>query len=295
MIMAKPSDAMTLGYSPVARIQLVLVDVADSVRTLAQNHLSGPTAGLVLAESLAGVALLGADLTRPDETVTLRMRVSGPVEGVLVEVSQNGGLRGYTNVKVMNDLDEREELDTDEALGDRAEVQIIRSVPGRVLAHACLETQPASLRTAVEQFYAHSLQRRVAVQVTAVAYGSTLDVARGLMALALPDAEGAVFDRVAALFDDDTMAEELESCDTLADLGAVLGLDDLQFEAPRPLRFACRCSQERVTGMLAALSGSELAELVRAGKPSTTYCHMCGKNYEVSVAELKRLLEEHKS
>ena len=98
MIMAKPSDAMSIGYSPGTRIQLVLVDVAEAARALEQCHLNGPTASLVLAEALAGVALLGADLTRPEETVTLRMRVSGPVQGVLVEAAQDGGLRGYTNV-----------------------------------------------------------------------------------------------------------------------------------------------------------------------------------------------------
>ena len=195
----------------------------------------------------------------------------------------------------MNDLDVREELDTSEALGDRADVQIIRSLPGRVLAHASLETQPASLRAAVEQFYAHSLQRRVVAQLAAVAYGGALDLARGLMAVTLPDTDTAAFERVAGLFDDDTVGEELESCDTLADLGALLGLDDLQFEAPRPLRFACRCSATRVTGMLEALSVSELAEMVRAGKPTSVDCHMCGKNYEVGVDELKRILEARRS
>ena len=54
MIMAKPSDLMTLAYSPRARIQFVQVDVADAARGLEQSHLCGPTACLALAETLAG-------------------------------------------------------------------------------------------------------------------------------------------------------------------------------------------------------------------------------------------------
>ena len=294
MIMAKPSDLMTLAYSPRARIQFVQVDVTDAARGLEQSHLCGPTASLVLAEALTGVALLGADLTRPQEAVTLRMRVSGPVQGVLVEMAQDGSLRGYTNQKVMNDLDDREEMDSSEAFGDHAEVQIIRSVPGHILAHARLETQPASVRSAIEQYYKQSLQRSVAAQIVAIAYGGALDMARGLLALGLPDADRAEFERLSALFDDDTVSQELESCGSLAELGETLGFSDLQFEPSRPLRFACRCSRERVLGMIGALSDAELSEMAQQAKPASIYCHMCGKGYDVTTEELKKLLEERK-
>jgi molecular chaperone Hsp33 len=294
MIMAKPSDLMTLAYSPRARIQFVQVDVADAARGLEQSHLCGPTASLALAEALVGVALLGADLTRPQESVTLRMRVSGPVQGVLVEMAQDGSLRGYTNQKVMNDLDDREEMDSSEAFGEHAEVQIIRSVPGHILAHASLETRPASVRSALEQYYEQSLQRSVAAQIVAIAYGGALDMARGLLALGLPDVDRGEFDRLSALFDDDTVSQELESCGSLAELGETLGFSDLQFEPSRPLRFACRCSRDRVLEMIGALSVAELAEMAKQPKPAAIYCHMCGRGYELAGEELKMLLEKRK-
>ncbi|MFZ4397568.1 MAG: Hsp33 family molecular chaperone HslO [Kiritimatiellia bacterium] len=294
MIMAKPSDVMTLAYSPRARIQFVLADVADAARTLEQSHLCGPTAGLVLAEALTGVALLGADLTRPQETVTLRMRVSGPAQGVLVEMAQDGSLRGYPSRKVINELDDREEMDSSDAFGDHAEVQIIRSVPGHILAHASLETRPASVRHAVEKYFEQSLQRAVAAQIVAVAYGGRLEMARGLLALGLPDADRAGFERLAVLFEDDTVAQELESCGALGELGETLGFSDLQFEASRPLRFACRCSRDRVLDMLVALSIPELADMAKQDKPTSIYCHMCGKGYDVPVEDLVTMLAKRK-
>lgn len=294
MIMAKPSDRMTLAYSPRARIQFVHVEVADAARALELSHLCGPTASLVLAETLAGVALLGFDLTRPQETITLRMRVSGPVQGVLVEVTQDGSLRGYTNQKVMNELDDRPEMDSSEAFGEQAEVQIIRSVPGHILAHATLETHPASVCSALEQYFEQSLQRSVAAQIVAVAYGGTLDQARGLLALGLPDVDQAEFERLKTLFDDDTVTQELESCSSLAELGETLGFTDLQMEPVRPLRFACRCSHDRVLDMLGALSVTELADMAKQPKPTSIYCHMCGKGYDVSIAELQQLVEKRK-
>jgi molecular chaperone Hsp33 len=294
MIMAKPSDLMTLAYSPRARIQFVQVDVADAARGLEQSHLCGPTASLVLAEALSGVALLGADLTRPLETITLRMRVSGPVQGVLVEMAQDGSLRGYTSQKVIAALDDREEMDSAEAFGDHAEVQIIRSVPGHILAHASLETRPASVRSALEQYFEQSLQRAVVAQIVAIAYGGSLDLARGLLALGLPDVDRNEFDRLAALFNDDTVAQELESCGSLAELGETLGFSDLQFETSRPLRFACRCSRERVLDMIGGLSVAELSGMARQPRPASIYCHMCGRGYEVAAEELQKLMQKRK-
>ena len=294
MIMARPSDLLTRAVAAKARIQLAHVEVTDAAHALERSHLSGPTASLALAEALAGVALLGAELTRPQETITLRLRVTGPVEGLLVEAAENGGLRGYTNVKVMNDLDVREELDTSEAFGDRAEVQILRSVPGRILGHASFETRPASVRSAVERYYAQSLQRRAAAQLTAVAYGGTLDQARGVLALAMPDTPEGEFERLAALFEDQTAAEELEACESLEELAGVLGLGDLAFEAPRPLRFACRCSPARVAEMLDALEEKDLAAMAAANRPTTITCHMCGRGYAVEAADLAQRLAKRK-
>jgi molecular chaperone Hsp33 len=292
MIMAKSSDMLTRAYSPRARIQFVHVEVVDAARALEQSHLCGPTASLALAEALVGVALLGAELSQPEETVTLRMRVSGPVQGVLVEMSRDGALRGYPNIKVMNDLDAREELESSEAFGDRAEAQIIRSLPGQILAHAALEMQPASVRHAVERYYEQSLQRGASAQIAAVAYGGTLELARGLLALALPDVDRAEFERLAGLFDEETVMQELEACGSLAEIAETLGVTDLQFEPSQRLRFACRCSRERVLGMLDGLPAPELAGLAQQAKPASVYCHMCGKGYEVDTAEVKRLLEK---
>ena len=126
MIVPKSSDLLTTGVCPQTRLRFAFAEVTDSARALEQNHLCGPTAGLALAEALAGAALLGADLHAPDETVLMRLQVPGPIRGFLAEAAGDGGLRGYTQVKVMNALDDRDEIDLDEAFGDRGDVQILQ-------------------------------------------------------------------------------------------------------------------------------------------------------------------------
>ncbi|HNX33522.1 MAG TPA: Hsp33 family molecular chaperone HslO [Kiritimatiellia bacterium] len=290
MIMSKVSDSLASAFSPSAKCNLIFVEVTDSARELERSHLCGPTAGLIQAEALAGVALLGAELTRPDESVTLQLRVSGPVGGVLVEARANGCLRGYTQVKVMNELDACEELDVSSALGDNAEVQIIRSVTGKILSSATTEVRPASIIKGLEQYYRHSLQRQVLVQISALAYGGFIDGARGLLVECLPDGDRDALARMSRLFEDGTVLECLEASASFQTICETLGLADGTFSPPKSLRFGCCCSQERVEGMLAGMPNADLEALIVEDRPAQIFCHMCGKGYQVPAERLQEIL-----
>jgi molecular chaperone Hsp33 len=291
MIMSKTSDGRRCAFSPSQKLRVIQVEVTDSARELERSHLCGPTAGLIQAEALAGVALLGTDLTEPDETVTLGMRVTGPLVGLLVETCTEGGLRGYTQVKVMNDLDAAEELDTSAAMGDQAEVQVIRSTPGKILASASLDVTPASVSRSVEAYYKQSLQRQVLVQTSALAYGAFIDSARGLLVECMPDGDLATFRRIEELFTDGTILECLDAAASLETICSTLGLDDCTIEEVVPLRFACRCSVDRVQGMLSGLPTEDLQAVLEKAEPVQIFCHMCGKGFRVEPDFVRQVLE----
>lgn len=286
MIMPKSSDLLTIGFCPRTRLRVVHVEVTDSARALEQGHLCGPTAGLTLAEALTGIALLGAELTETDETVTLRMQVSGPVRGLLVEANHDGALRGYTHVKIIADLDSREDLECNEALGEQAEAQIIRSVPGRLIGQASFDVRPATVCGALECYFSQSLQRHVALELGALAYGGFVDLARGFSVECLPDGDHAEYERISALIEDGTVLESLESCGSLTSVCQTLGLAHIIAETPRPLRFACRCSLARVESLLEALTVQDLEAMISDGKPANVQCHMCGIGYEIPTERL---------
>ena len=291
MIMSKTSDGRRCAFSPSQKLRVIQVEVTDSARELERSHLCGPTAGLIQAEALAGVALLGTDLTEPDETVTLGMRVTGPLVGLLVETCTEGGLRGYTQVKVMNDLDAAEELDTSAAMGDQAEVQVIRSTPGKILASASMDVTPASVSRSVEAYYKQSLQRQVLVQTSALAYGAFIDSARGLLVECLPDGDLATFRRIEELFTDGTILECLDAAASLETICSTLGLEDCTIEEVVPLRFACRCSVDRVQGMLSGLPTEDLQAVLEKAEPVQIFCHMCGKGFRVEPDFVRQVLE----
>ncbi len=279
MIMPKSSDLLQAGYSPRYRIRWRHADVTDSARALAQAHLCGPSAALVLAEALGGVALLAGELTQRGETVALRMRVDGPVQGVLVEADREGALRGYPQIKILNDFDGGETIQSEPVLGGEGQVGIIRSLPGTIISQAAFACSPPSVRQALDRYYAVSLQRMAFCLIQAFAYEGGVDLARGFLVDCLPDGDPAEFQRLRAAAADGLLAEALEHADGARGVGEELGLTDAVWEPPRPLRFACRCSRERAWSVLAALSPAERREMAAAGTPADINCHMCGRHY----------------
>lgn len=292
MILPKSSDLLHTGFCPQTKLRVVFVEVSDSARALEQNHLCGPAAGLALAEALAGVALLSADLHAPDETVLLRFQVPGPIQGFLAEAAGDGGLRGYTQVKVMNALDGCAEIDLDEAFGDRGEVQVMHSAPGRLISRAAFSVSPVSAHAAVEEYYVRSLQRPAAAQIAVLTYGGYIDLARGVLVECMPDGDRAAFEQVVHLVADGTALEALETSVSVQEWCETLGLGEVHMEPPRPLAFRCRCTRERVEAVIGALTVPELQELLQQERAAQVHCHMCGKGYDVSLERLAALIAE---
>lgn len=293
MIMPKSSDLLQFGGSVRQGILWRHADVTDSARALAQAHLCGPTAALVLGEALAGVALLSHELTQPEEAIALHLRVKGPIRGVTVEATRDGALRGYPRIKILNDLDGNEEILSAPALGQSGEAQILRSVPGRLISRAGVDAAPPAIEKIVNRYLNHSLQRTAFAVILAIPYVDGVDLARAVLVECPPGGDQHTFARLYARVGDGSFAEALEMADGAHGFCEEIGLPAGEAEPPRPLRFACRCSEERAMATLATLQPEELRDMAAAGKPADIYCHMCGRQYSFDTGTLLRLADEH--
>jgi len=60
--------------------------------------------------------------------------------------------------------------------------------------------------------------------------------------------------------------------------------------AELPLRFTCRCSRERVLGVLVALGRAEVEDLLVTEGQVTVTCEFCGERYTIVRAECETLI-----
>ena len=271
------------------KISVVLCDCTAAARDLARAHLSGPTASHYLAQALAGVSLLGAETSQDEETVTFRLDCPGPLGGFLVEATAVGTLRGYTKLKILNDFDGLGAPKDAKVLGETGTFEIIRSVPGEILASGAVAvaTGEAAVRghmvaQGLDAFFAQSLQRRVRTAVAAAAGDDGVPVyARGALVECPPDGDAAAFEKVAEMFASGAVQKALAlSAVSARMLLKKIGLPHAEVRRTDPLSFACRCSAERAEAMLAAIPEAERAAL--PPRIDVT-CHMCGRTWTVAT------------
>jgi molecular chaperone Hsp33 len=283
---------MYKGITRDSRLTFCYVDVLEAARALEERHLAGPHAALVLGQALAGVALASGDLTLEQERISFRMMSEGPIGGFLVEASVTGNLRGYTQVKVLNALDGQQPVVAEKALGEKGEVFIIRSLPGKVVSQAHLHVRPASVEQAMKQYFNHSLQVQTLLAVSAGVDEQGLNHARAVAVQCMPDSDLEVFKSMREFFAIGDARRRLVDLKQPQDCAAWPGLETLEINEERPLQFGCPCSLERVEQSLAALDQAELRKMLEDDKPQQVYCHMCGQAYTITREAVMLLLGE---
>ncbi len=291
--MPEPSDLLVIGAARDAGLRFLYADVSDSARALARSHLAGPAAATALSECLAAVALLGADLELPEETVSLYLQTDGPIESALVEAAFDGALRGFTAKKILDAFDGEEDPDMDAVFGTRGEVRVMRSSPGQVIAQSgfFIDKSPRP-GLILSRFYNEALQRRAAAFVTALPGEDGPDVVRAFLVECMPDGDEELFRSAAAQMEGEGFHESLEATLGPVPLLGELGVSgEIATDEPRPLRFGCRCSRERARETLQTLSAQELRDMAKSGRSTDIYCHMCGKCYSFKPEELRKLSE----
>ncbi len=264
-------DSREEWYDADKKVAVTIVDVTSATQALARGHLAGPTSAHYLAEALAAAALLGAETSEKDETLTLQMKCTGPLGGFNVECTAAGTLRGYTEKKILDAFDGLGTPNAKLVLGDK-QIQVTRSVPGRILSQG--------ISNSLDGYLAGSLQRKARVFVEA-AVNDEVEIleARGVLVEALPDSAWSVFEGTASWDGKDGMKKGTLGVSS-RNLLNQLGLSRAELKKTTPLSFACRCSPDRAIAMLDALSEEERAAL----PPSLDItCHMCGRIFTIKT------------
>ncbi len=257
-------DCRNEWYDAEKKVAVTVVDVTGAAQDLARAHLCGPTAAHYLAKGLAAAALLGAETSEPDETVVVQLKCTGPLGGLNVECTHEGTLRGYTEKKVLDDFDGLGKPKDKAVLGD-CQIQVTRSVPGRILSQG--------ISNSLDGYLAGSLQRKATIQLEAsVSDDVEILEARGVLVEELPD--GANTGVLGVRFKSLAVAER--------NLLKQLGLERAELKKSMPLVFKCRCSPERAAATLAALGDAERKTLPPV---IDITCHMCGKTYSIRTKE----------
>lgn len=240
--------------------------------------------GRLLGESLAASALFAGAL-KFEGSLSIHLRQAGSLRLLFAECTHEGHLRGVARV------DEAADAAGINLLDSRAQLAItIENSKTDTRYQGLVPVEAPSLSGAFEGYFERSEQLRTRIMLAATGArcaGIMVQHLPGEGGLAAaPDPDG--WNRVGHLLGTLSERELLDlPIETL--LLRLFHEEGVVLQPPRKLSFRCRCSPEKVAGMLQSLGPDEArAAIAESGELRIT-CEFCNREYrldEVDVAAL---------
>lgn len=243
----------------------------------------------LLGEAVAATLLLAGTI-KFDGVLSLQLQGAGPMHLLLAQCTSGLGVRGLARYS-----------------GDPGPGGIADLVgPGNLAVtlesedksqryEGVVPIDGARLADSLQHYFENSEQLPTRLWLHADADGAS-----GMLLQQLPAGAGAAVDAEAAadawrrvqLIGDTLTTEELR---TLADtelLRRLFNEDDLRVFDPAPVYFRCRCSRERVAGMLAGLGEAETRSVLAEHGSVEVRCDFCNRAYVFDAVDVAGLFQD---
>ena len=267
--------------------------LAEEARNI---HDTYPVVTAALGRMLTANAMMGITLKGEKETLSLQIKGSGPVGGIVTVSDSQANVRGYVeNPKVDIPLKYAGKLNVGAAVG-KGYLTVVKDLGMKEPYIGRVELQTGEIAEDIAYYFAASEQ-----VPSIVALGVLVDkdwsvkASGGYMIQLMPGANEDVISRleqnvaelppVSALIQNGLSPEEL--------LEKVL--NGFQFskaeEAIYP-RYQCNCSRERIEKALISIGKKDLRQIMEEDGKAELGCHFCGKKYLFSREDLSELISK---
>lgn len=270
------------------RGQLVHVDSAWRALTERREY---PEAIRDLLGEAVAAALLLAGTIKFDGVLSLQLQGAGPVHLLLAQCTSELGIRGLARYH-----ESAETGDVADLVGPGNLTVTLESEDQSRRYQGVVPLAGQRLAESLQQYFENSEQLPTRLWLHADADGAS-----GMLLQRLPSDGGALGEdpgtvedawRRVQLIGETLTHPELRTLADTAILHRLFHEDDLRLFEPAPVYFRCRCSRERVAGMLQGLGEEETRAVLAERGAVEVRCDFCNKAYEfdaVDVAQLFRV------
>jgi molecular chaperone Hsp33 len=243
-----------------------------------------------LGEAVAASLLLAATI-KFEGVLSLQLQGDGPVHLLLAQCTGGLGVRGLArfreegfearSVAGIADLTGAGNLTVTLESDDRAQrYQGIVPIVGERLAES------------LQVYFENSEQLPTRVWLQANERGTSGMLLQRLPGAAASDAEAAAIEdawRRVQLMGATLTGEELSSLADAEIVHRLFNEDDVRLYEPSPVYFRCRCSRERVSGMLQGLGEGETRSVLAERGEVEVRCDFCNRAYVFDAVDVEQL------
>jgi molecular chaperone Hsp33 len=281
-------------------VRVAAVDATAVVQEMQNIQKSLPLATVGVGRAMVGALLMAAQL-KDGQEVGILLKGNGPLGSLYAQASFEGNVRGYCPNASYQSPEAEDTLNLRKALGF-GQLTVSRQQP--------FQRQPFSgtvdmVSGEVGDDIAHYLHQSHQIR-SLVSLGVYLDTngkvkaAGGVLLEVMPGVEESLVEKIqenADKYKENVSKAILQGKQPHELIAPYLqGLPHTEIPHEFQVKYFCPCTADRVKRALSVLGPNDLQEMIDDNETTEVTCQMCGRNYQVSVDELKDLKEElHKN
>lgn len=297
-------DLLVRGIDRAAGLRVAVAVTTDLAQEAARRHGAEGLGACALGRALTSSLLL-ATLTKGNERVTLQLQGDGPLGGITADATA-GDVRGYPihPERARRPCDGRGRVV--EVLGRHGVVNVLRDLGLKERYQGQIALVTGEVDEDVEGYLRSSEQVPSALGCDVVVEGGEVRASAGCLVQALPEEVASYGGHAASLPSEPRGPDTVRAAQHALRIGVLWealvrgghsprGLAEtvyggpLEFLDERPLRFACRCSREKVEDSLTLLGTIDLDEMIAEDGRAEVTCNFCSSHYLVEREALERI------
>jgi len=245
----------------------------------------------LLGEAVAASLLLAATI-KFDGVLSLQLQGDGPVHLLLAQCTSGLGVRGLARYRSLEGEPAAHGIGA--LIGTGNLTVTLETDDGAQRYQGIVPIEGAWLAESLQLYFQNSEQLPTRLWLYADDAGVS-----GMLLQRLPTSEGAGTSASATAIEDAWRRVQLigdtltpAELSTLADveiLHRLFNEDDLRLFEPSPVYFRCRCSRERVAGMLHGLGEAETRSILAERGEVEVRCDFCNRAYVFDAVDVAQL------
>ena len=276
-------------------VRIFAANTKNLVNEAYTRHQTTPVATAALGRTLTAAAMMGMALKNESDILTLDIRGSGPIGGIVAVADMHSRVKGYAfNPQIPLQKNDKGKLDVGGALGIGV-LSVTKDMGLKEPVSGQVELVSGEIAEDLTYYFATSEQTP-----SSVALGVLVDVdysvkqAGGFIIQLMPFAEDTIISHL------ERVLPPLAPVTTLLDTGHSIeniitmifdGYDVTILDTIHPT-FTCNCSRDKTEKALISVGSEELTAILAEKKDTTLHCHFCNTDYVFKVSDVEKLLHK---
>lgn len=270
------------------------IDSTDIVAKAEQLHKTSAVVTAAIGRLLTAGAMMGNMLKGEKNSISLKIDGGGPSGAITVSADSTGNVRGYAvNPVVEIPLKPNGKLDVSGAVGTNGNLFVTKDLGLKEPYNGFVPIVSGEIAEDITSYYATSEQiPTVCALGVLVDTDLTVRKSGGYILQLLPFTEDAIIDRLEENLKTVRPVTELleNGWDIEQIVRDVLKGFEVEVIYEEHPEYKCKCSREKIEGILMGLSTDDLTEMAKDEKGAEVKCHFCGETYNFTPEEIEKII-----